>query len=327
MTDVDEILEPGDAPAPRGRRSPRWFPLVVADITLLIVGWILITAWSPIRASHPAFLITLVVLLAGSAGLTLWAILTTAPQRSTAFRWITRASLVIGAFALWTVLAFLRPMAADQVAVDALAGGNGVTVTISRSAISLQPDTGARSTGLVFYPGALVDPRAYARILRPIAEAGFPVRIVKFPYNLAVLGGSSADRWIGDTDDDVTTWVVGGHSLGGAMAARYADEDRDELAGLLLWAAYPVDSLADRTTLQVVSVTGTADAIIDPERVERAPSELPPDANFVPVEGAIHSFFGDYGFQNGDGTPTVSRDDAQALIVEASLDLLIAVDR
>ena len=40
------------------------------------------------------------------------------------------------------------------------------------------------------------------------------------------------------------------------------------------------------------------------------------------VEGAVHSFFGDYGEQPGDGTPTISRDDAQRQIVAATVTLL-----
>ena len=40
-------------------------------------------------------------------------------------------------------------------------------------------------------------------------------------------------------------------------------------------------------------------------------AELPPTAEFVRIEGAIHSYFGDYGEQRGDGTPTLSRQAAQ----------------
>jgi hypothetical protein len=337
MTDI-EALSTEDAaesaPAAPARRAwrPRWVPLVVADLTLLLAGFVLISGWGPIRASHPALLLTLIALVVGSLALSAWAILTTPPQRSAAFRWLTRVTLVIGAIAVWIVVVFLRPLGAEPVAIDALVSGDvddgvTVTVTVTATSIVLQPDAAqARATGLVFYPGGLVDPRAYTALLRPIAEAGFPVRIAKFPYNLAVLGSGAADRWIGDEGDDVERWVLGGHSLGGAMAARWAEADRDELAGLLLWAAFPVNPMADRTGLAVASIYGTNDTVARPGAFERSRDELPSDTNFVPIDGAIHSFFGDYGLQDGDGTPGISRADAQALIVEASLDLLIAVD-
>ena len=205
-------------------------------------------------------------------------------------------------------------------AIDALRSGNGVTVMTHGGLIRLQPDA-PKVTGLVFYPGAKVDPRAYGRILRPIAEAGYPVVIVEFPFNLAVFGIRDANAVVG-ADDLVTQWVVGGHSLGGAMAASYATDERDELAGLLLWAAYPAASMAERAGLDVLSVSGTKDGLATPADIEGSKSDLPPDARFVAVEGGIHAFFGDYGAQSGDGSPTISRTDAQSQIIAATLEQL-----
>jgi pimeloyl-ACP methyl ester carboxylesterase len=131
---------------------------------------------------------------------------------------------------------------------------------------------------------------------------------------------------VGDPDDDVTRWVVGGHSLGGAMASQYAETERDELVGLLLHAAYPVRDMSDRTGLAVTSIFGAEDGITTPEDVEESTVELPASTQFVPIDGAIHSFFGDYGPQRGDGTATVSRTDAQAAITAATLAALTALD-
>jgi len=36
----------------------------------------------------------------------------------------------------------------------------------------------------------------------------------------------------------------------------------------------------------------------------------------------VHAYFGDYGEQAGDGIPTVSREQAQTAIVDATLALL-----
>ncbi len=171
-----------------------------------------------------------------------------------------------------------------------------------------------------------MDPQAYAHILRPVAESGFAVVIFKPPYNLAVLDSNAADAVIGNTDDTIDRWIVGGHSLGGAMAASYAEQERNELSGLLLYAAYPVNDMSGRAALRVTSVFGTNDAIATPTEIDESARELPPSTEFVAIDGAIHSYFGDYGPQRGDGTPAVSRDAAQREIATATVSFLEVVD-
>jgi dienelactone hydrolase len=210
------------------------------------------------------------------------------------------------------------------VALAALESDAAVTVAQSATRITMEPVGGARATGLVFYPGAKVDPRAYAHLLRPVAEAGYPVTILKLPFNLAIASPAAAASVV-DDERDVTRWVVGGHSLGGTMAARFAS--RNPVDGLLLWASYPAGSLAASTDLDVLSVSGSEDGLATPAEIEDSRADLPPGAEFVVVEGAVHAFFGDYGEQSGDGTPTVSREEAQAAIVAATLAQLDRVDR
>jgi hypothetical protein len=223
------------------------------------------------------------------------------------------ATVVPAALLIW-----LRPLGADDVALRALEDGDGVSVRSTNLVVRMDP-ANPKSTGLVFYPGAKVDPRAYAHILRPIAEAGYPVIIIKLPFNLAVLAPNAADTVVGDRDDDVDRWVVGGHSLGGAMAATYASEEHDELYGLLLYAAYPASDMSDRTGLDITSIHGTEDGLATVDDIEASKANLPPDTLFVPIEGGIHAFFGDYGPQAGDGIATISRGKAQAQIIEATL--------
>jgi predicted alpha/beta-hydrolase family hydrolase len=234
--------------------------------------------------------------------------------------------LVIAGVVLLALLVYLKPLSAEQIALDALDDGNGVTVDDSNSSIRLIPSDDPRSTGLAFYPGAKVDPQAYAHVLRPIAEAGFPVVIFKQPFNLAILDSNAADAVIGDPDDTVERWAVGGHSLGGAIASRYAERDRDELVGLLLFAAYPVNDMSERTGLAVMSISGTNDGLATPADIEEARADLPASTECVPIDGGIHSFFGDYGLQNGDGTPGTTRTDAQRRIADASIRLLETLD-
>lgn len=294
---------------------------------VVVVLWAFVTAWVGIWGSSPAYLITLVLAGASAGAFIAWALLVgPAATRSPRRTWISRAGLLLGGAVMIGALVYLRPLSAEPVAIDALDGGNGVTVDVSLSMIRLTPQADARATGLAFYQGAKVDPQAYAHILRPLAEAGFPVVIFKQPYNLAVLDSKAANAVIGNTDDTVDRWVVGGHSLGGAMAASYAEQERDELSGLLLYAAYPVNDMSARADLAVMSVFGTNDAIATPTEIEESGAELPPTTQFVPIDGAIHSYFGDYGPQRGDGTSNVSRAVAQREIAAATLSLLSEVD-
>lgn len=326
-TDAAEHTPGAAEPTPGApaRGSIRWFPLVVGSVLLLVVLWALVTEWSGILGSHPAYLLTLVLVAVVAVGMIALALLSRPVRTVGVAGWIGRAVLVVGGVVTVGLLVYLRPMSAEAVAIDALDDGGGVTVEVSSTSIIMTP-ADPRSTGLVFYPGALVDPRAYAAILHPVAEAGFPVVITKPPYSLAVLGRSDADEWVGDPDDGVTSWVVGGHSLGGAMASSWAETERDELDGLLLYAAYPVNDMSGRSGLEVMSVYGTDDEIATPDEIAESAAELPASTEFVPIEGAIHAFFGDYGSQRGDGSPTVDRGAAQAEITAATIAFLESID-
>jgi dienelactone hydrolase len=324
MDDAAELDDP--TPSPPGGRRPRWWPIGVGAAIALVVVWAFATAWVGIWGSSPAYLLTLLLSLAAAIALVAWALLVGAPPPRSALRiWSARVGLVVAGAVLLGLLVYLKPLSAEPIAIDALDDGNGVTVDVSRSTIRLTPVDDQRATGLAFYPGAKVDPQAYAHVLRPLAEAGFPVVIFKQPYNLAILDANAADAVIGDPDDTIDRWAVGGHSLGGAMASRYAETDRDELDGLLLYAAYPVQDMSDRD-LAVTSIFGTNDGLATPADIDERAPDLPPSTDYVPIDGGIHSFFGDYGLQNGDGTPGTTRADAQRQIADASIRFLETLD-
>jgi hypothetical protein len=289
----------------------------------LVVVWAFATAWVGIMGSSPAYLITLLLSLALAVGLVTWALLVGAPpQRSARRTWLARAGLLVAGAAVIGLLIYLKPLSAEQIAIDALDDGNGVTIDESSTSIRLTPTGDPQSAGLAFYPGAKVDPRAYANVLRPVAEAGFAVVIFKQPFNLAILDRNAADAVIGDPDDSIERWAVGGHSLGGAMASSYAEADRDELVGLVLYAAYPVRDMSERGGLDVLSVSGTNDGLATPADIAERKPDLPASTEYVAIDGAIHSFFGDYGLQRGDGTPTIGRVDAQRQIADATIRFL-----
>jgi len=253
--------------------------------------------------------------------------------------WLFLALVIVGAgaFVLWA----LTGPRADAVALAALGGdGDGGFYGlgydgIGYEAVAVDQDRWlsfalagqAPSTGLILYPGARVDPRAYAVAARMIAASGYRVVIVPMPLNLAVLGASRADDVIA-AYPEVTRWAIGGHSLGGAMAALYADEYPNAISGLLLWAAYPAGSndLSNRD-LPVVSIYGTRDGLATPEQIDASRALLPPRTEFIAIEGGNHAGFGRYGPQQGDLRAEIDIDEQQRQIVAGTLDLLKAISQ
>ena len=74
---------------------------------------------------------------------------------------------------------------------------------------------GGEDVGLVFLPGATVEPAAYAPLLKRVAEEARATVILARPaFRSPVLfGGAKAFRALAASDPDVRTWVVGGHSV------------------------------------------------------------------------------------------------------------------
>ena len=228
--------------------------------------------------------------------------------------------LLIGGFVAWAETA-PPPM---PEAVAALASDEGVEVATSRWLVFRPQDSQPR-TGLVLYPGGRVDPRAYAPAARALARRGYLVVIVPMPLNLAFFRPSAANPVI-DAFPEVTRWAVGGHSLGGAMAARFAYRSPGAAAGLVLWASYPAESddLSGRD-IAVTSVYATRDGLATLEKIGASRPLLPPHTVWVPIEGGNHAQFGWYGPQTGDHPATISRTEQLQLIVEATEQLLRAL--
>jgi pimeloyl-ACP methyl ester carboxylesterase len=171
-----------------------------------------------------------------------------------------------------------------------------------------------------------VDPRAYAPTARALAEEGYLVVIVPMPLNLAILAPGRATEVMADLPG-IERWAVGGHSLGGAMAANYVHSNPEAAHGLVLWAAYPTAS-DDLSGYQLAasSIYGTRDGLATPDEIDASRPLLPPDTLWVAMEGGNHAQFGWYGPQPGDNEPAISREEQQAQIVAATLQLLQQVD-
>lgn len=240
-------------------------------------------------------------------------------------RWLARgaaavvASLVV-AVGVWLLL--LPDV--EQAPLDAVLDDPDVTVTIDHDGATIAPAAGAAGTTVVFYPGAGVPPAAYLPTWAPVVEdVGVRVIIPSMPLGLAVLDRDAATEVRARTGGD-GAWWVGGHSLGGAMAAAFlVDTEPGAWDGLVLWAAYPAgDGLAQRDDLRVVSVAGERDGLTTRAEVDASRADLPPSTTITVLDGVNHAQFGAYGDQRGDNTATVDDDRARALVATATADVL-----
>lgn len=263
---------------------PRWLAAAASAGVPLVL---LITEWGALTAGHPVHLVLLGVVAGVGVAVALW-------------RRVPSWLAVVLAVVLLAPLVYLQPFAATQ-------DGDGATV--------LRPD-GPPRAGLVFHPGARVDYRAYLPLLRRVAAQGFLVVVVKEPLNIALLSGDTAP--LRAAHPEVAVWAVGGHSLGGVAAGRDVSAD-PSLRGLVLWASYPIDDLSERGGLRAWSIHGERDGFTTPQDIADSRNLLPADTRFESVAGAVHSYFGDYGDQPGDGTPTTSRAEAQEKIVSSTV--------
>ncbi len=180
-----------------------------------------------------------------------------------------------------------------------------VTVEQTEMGYVLEPAEHATEAGLVFYPGGLVHPDAYVGSLATVSrEANVTVVIPEMPFNLAVvdygLGQSGLRSHAGDTvmeeHSEIDEWYVGGHSLGGAMACRYAEGGAD-VEGLVLYGAYCDVDISDHD-LAVLSVAGGADTVLNWDAYEKNRENLPDTAREEVLDGLNHTQFGSYTSQD-----------------------------
>jgi len=206
---------------------------------------------------------------------------------------------------------------AREIAQAAMRSTDQVTVS-QEDWIEFNPSQ-ETDTGLIFYPGGLVDPAAYAPVLKGLASEGILVVITPMPLNLAILDTGAASAAL-EAYPRIKTWILAGHSLGGAAAGIYANNHPQRIHALVLWDSFPPDS-ADLSTydLAVLSVYGTTNGFPNTDNFDDKRGLLPPTTEFIAIEGASHAQFGDYGPQKGDVVPTLSLADQHQRVLEIML--------
>jgi hypothetical protein len=205
-------------------------------------------------------------------------------------------------------------------ALTALESTDRVTITQDKW-IVFEPSEEA-DTGLIFYPGGLVEPTAYAPILHQIAEEGVLVIIPPMPLNLAILNTGAANAVI-DAYPNISTWIIAGHSLGGAAAAIFTENNPERIDAIALWDSYPPDSadLSDNS-ISAISIFGTTKDFPNTENFNDKKHLLPADTIFIGIEGANHAQFGDYGPQKGDVVASMSLAEQHEQVAKIMLDFI-----
>ncbi len=161
---------------------------------------------------------------------------------------------------------------------------------------------GIAKAGLVFYPGARVEYTAYEPLLKECAERGIVCIVIEMPQNLAIFGINKGVDVI-DYFPSIRNWYIGGHSLGGSMAASCASNHADIFKGVVLLAAYSTNDITD---LEVLSVYGSVDGVMNKNKYNKNKDNLPNSFIEYEIKGGNHAFFGMYGEQDGDGKAIIT---------------------
>ncbi|NTV91363.1 MAG: hypothetical protein HGA22_13545 [Clostridiales bacterium] len=239
--------------------------------------------------------------------------------------------LVLMAFVMLLVAGFLIYAAdyshADETAIKVTVSDNTTTVSMYGHNMVFEPANGEIKAGFIFYPGGKVEYTAYAPLMKRISEQGYLCVLVHMPLNLAVFDKSAAGSVLeqfgkdGPAGKNIEKWYIGGHSLGGAMAASYAAENKDLLEGLVLLAAYPTSDLSN-SGLKVLSMYGSEDGVLNAESYSNGRKYMPEGFTEISIDGGNHAGFGNYGAQKGDGAASISAEKQQENAAAAIVSLM-----
>ena len=243
-------------------------------------------------------------------------------QRRVSARWTKPLQVGLSAacgLALFAVVGFAYVQDyyhAEPEAESAMNGSASVQVTATSNGWLF--DGPGTQTALVFYPGAKVEAQAYAPLMSQMADAGVDCFLVDMPLRMAVFGSDAANELLSAYDYDY--WIMAGHSMGGMTAATYAAEHADSIDGVVLLAAYATQPLDQG--LQVLSVYGDVDGVLERDAYEEGKGLWPADAHEVVIAGGNHAGFGNYGDQQGDGEASITPDEQQEATVEAVVEVV-----
>ena len=211
---------------------------------------------------------------------------------------VTLVAVTVAAFAVYVNDYYEAKLDAVQV----MASTDKLSVSTVEDTIIYMPKN--PKAGLIFYPGGKVEYISYIPLMEACASKGVACVLVEMPFNLAVFDVNAADG-ICEMYPEIGDWYIGGHSLGGSMAASYLSENEGAFEGLVLLGSYSTADLSE-SGVDVLSVYGSEDKVLNRDKYNENLSNLPEDFTEVVLDGGCHAYFGMYGEQEGDGIPAIS---------------------
>ncbi len=194
---------------------------------------------------------------------------------------------------------------------DTFENSKKVSVEETKDQIIFKPKTSNKNLEVIFFQGALVDPKAYGPLFRKLAEAGFTTHLIKTPFRLPIYGYRKISEIFDLTKGN---YVIGGHSQGGKMAAQFVYENPELLKGLfLLGTSHPRDIDLSNLTIPSLKLYGEFDGLASVEEVRQNESKLPKASQSILIEGGNHSQFGYIGTLLTDNHASISLEKQQEL--------------
>ena len=216
-------------------------------------------------------------------------------------------AILAGVF-FWYVSDYYR---AEDVALAVTTQSSGIS---QQDNLTILSPTYPTDTAIIFYPGDKVEAEAYLPLLDQIRQTGVICILVHMPFHMAIFDVNAAETVIARFPE-IQHWYIAGHSMGGAMASKFASDHPDQVDGLILLGSYIYGDYPDEKTL---TVYGSLNQSVE--------DHIDYTENIVEIEGGNHAQFGNYGPQKGDTAATISAEEQQAQTVAAIEAFLCSAD-
>jgi hypothetical protein len=242
-------------------------------------------------------------------------------RKTKCHRWISLLALTsVSLLALWSAFLCyaLVYYHGNAEAYSFLKNQETVTVVEEKRGYAFLPKK-ATKKGAVFYGGGKVESAAYAPLCAKLAEQGYKVFLPRLPYHFAFFEINAVDRYL-SSHEEITSWYVFGHSLGGAMLGEYASSHYAQLKGIAFLGAYSEKNLS-KTPLECATIYGSNDGVLNRQKYQENLKNLPENYREKIIEGGNHASFGDYGKQTGDGLSEITNLEQ----IEATVQFLLTV--
>lgn len=213
-------------------------------------------------------------------------------------------TILAGAF-FWYVSDYYR---AEAVALAVMGQDSGIS---QQDGLTILSPSYPTDTAIIFYPGAKVEAEAYLPLLDQIRQTGVTCMLVHMPFRMAIFDADAAEEVIARFPE-IQHWYIAGHSMGGAMASKFASDHPDLVDGLILMGAYIYGDYPEENTL---TIHGSLNQSVE--------DHIDYTENIVEIQGGNHAQFGNYGPQKGDPPATISAEEQQRQTVEAIAAFLV----